>query len=177
MSMTVISCLHITGRIQCTIYDTTKYSFCVSLQNILSNIDHVLPLNTPNLCRLWLFSCIWCRNKYHEMSYTSNDNKAARAFGKDRHGVFLDERRVLNCIFFSLASIDFTFAWKNLSCVFGFPLCGQHKGVSGMGCGNRECAVCLSACLGVCFTALVTGWCQWIHINSAAHPCSPSYFS
>lgn len=32
---------------------------------------------------------------------------------------------------FSLASIDFTFAWKNLSCVFGLPLCGQHKGFLG----------------------------------------------
>lgn len=42
-----------------------------------------------------------------------------------------------------------------------------------MGSGHWECAVCLSACLGVCFTALVIGWCQWIHINS--HP-SPSPF-
>lgn len=34
---------------------------------------------------------------------------------------------------------------------------------SGMGCGKRECAVCLSACFDVYLTALVSGWCQWIH--------------
>lgn len=28
---------------------------------------------------------------------------------------------------------------------------------SGMGCGKRECAVCLSACFDVCLTALVSG--------------------
>lgn len=32
---------------------------------------------------------------------------------------------------FSLARVDFAFAWKHLSCVFGFPLCGQHKGFLG----------------------------------------------
>lgn len=31
--------------------------------------------------------------------------------------------------FFIFSCMDFTFAWKNISCVFGFPLCGQHKGL------------------------------------------------
>ena len=44
---------------------------------------------------------------------------------------------------------------------------------SGMGCGKRECAVCLSACFYVCLTALVSGWCQYIHkVNG--HPLSDS---
>lgn len=31
--------------------------------------------------------------------------------------------------FFFFSWLDFTFVRKNLSCVFGFPLCGQHKGL------------------------------------------------
>lgn len=41
----------------------------------------------------------------------------------------LGTRWILNCAFFLFSCMVFTFAWKNLSCVFGFPLCGQHKGL------------------------------------------------
>lgn len=46
---------------------------------------------------------------------------------------------------------------------------------AGMGCGKRECAVFLSACFDVCLTALVRGWCQWIHkVNCNPLPNSDS---
>ena len=70
--------------------------------------------------------------------------------------------------------MDFTFAWKNLSCVFGFPLCGQHKGLWDRMWEKGGC--CLPKCMFGCLAdspwslADVSGY-----INSMAHPFSLSF--
>ena len=79
---------------------------------------------------------------------------------------------ILNCIFFLFPVWISHLHGKIFLVCLDFHCVDNIKG-SGMGCGKRECAVCLSACFDVCSTALVSGWCQYTHkVNS--HPLSYS---